>query len=109
MPDQKPPEIRSDGQGPHPPVMEMFVTKDDFHDYVIDNRDRQDANKKEIIDTLEKAIAKSDKTNQDDIDAIGGRVEKLEDGAKKATILATTIATIGGVLTGIIAYFARGG
>ena len=104
----KPPEMRSDGKGPHPPVMEMFVTKEQFHEYVIDNRDRQDANKKEIITTLEKAIETSKDNFEDDIDDLGGRVGNLEDGAKKQTLIATTVATIGGVITGIIAYILRG-
>ncbi len=102
MLDEKP-----NGQSPRQP--NMFVTKDDFHKYVIDNRDRQDRNKKEIIESLEKTITASSKNCQDDVDATIVRVGKLEDGAKKQTVVATSIATMGGILTGIVAYFARGG
>ena len=70
--------------------MSEFLTKDDFYKYVIDNRDRQDRNKKEIIDTLK-------------VD-LGDRVTKLEDYNVKQNRVATGITALGGVLLGLLAF-----
>ncbi len=71
--------------------MSEFLTKDEFHEYVIDNRDRQDENKKEIIDTLTTAIEK-------DIEAVGDRVTELEKDNRKQNRIATAVTAIGGLL-----------
>ena len=70
--------------------MSEFLTKDEWHDYVIDNRDRQDANKKEIIDTLKQDL--------------GDRVTKLEDYNVKQNRAGTAITALGGILLGLLAF-----
>ena len=70
--------------------MSEFLTKDEWHAYVIDNRDRQDANKKEIIDTLKKDL--------------GDRVTKLEDYNVKQNRMGTLITALGGLLLGLLAF-----
>ena len=85
-----------------------YLTKDDFYEYVLDNRDRQDANKTEIISTIQATINGKLKSQSDDIDDVEERVGKLEDGAKKQTLIASLIAGATGVITGTIAYFAGG-
>jgi hypothetical protein len=74
--------------------MSEFLTKDEFFQYVTDNRDRQDANKKEIIEALTAHIDKSEARCQDDIDSVGGRVEKLEDYQKKQNLLGVVLGAI---------------
>ena len=81
--------------------MSEFLSKDDFHEYVIDNRDRQDANKTEIIDTLQTAIKVQKVQVDKDIDDVGGRVGKLEDYQKKQNLLAVVI---GAATTAILAF-----
>ena len=85
-----------------------YLTKDDFYEYVLDNRDRQDANKTEIISTIQATINGKLKSQSDDIDDVEERVGKLEDGAKKQTLIASLIAGAAGIITGAIAYFAGG-
>lgn len=84
--------------------MSEFLSKDEFHEYVMDNRDRQDANKLEIIDTLQTAINaranQSDKNN----DALGGRVTKLEDENTKQNRIAGGITALNAAVIGILAY-----
>jgi hypothetical protein len=75
-------------------MSEEFLSKDEFFTYVIDNRDRQDANKDEIITTLTAHIDKSEARCQDDIDTMGGRVEKLEDYQKKQNMLGVVLGAI---------------
>ena len=70
--------------------MSEFLTKDEWHDYVIDNRDRQDANKKEIIDTLKQDL--------------GDRVTKLEDYNVKQNRAGTLVAAVGTILLGLLAF-----
>jgi hypothetical protein len=82
--------------------MEPYVGKDEFHKYVMDNRDRQDSNKTEIIETLEKAIEKSVSPIADDIDDVCARVLVLEGDAKKQTFLSTIIASVTAVIVGLI-------
>ena len=112
MSDQ-PPAMRSDGQGPHPPVQEMFVTKDDFYSYVLDNRDRQDKNKIEIIAAMEIAVDRSAANCQEDVNGLTVRVGALEKDSKKQTLIAAAIASLTAIVTGIITsiavYFGRGG
>ena len=90
-----------------------YLTKDAFYDFVLDNRDRQDANKQEIIDTLTVTIAQGKLECDKDIETVGKRVTKLEDGARKQTVVVATIASIGTIIgtaiTGTIAYFAKFG
>ena len=81
--------------------MSEFLSKDDFHEYVIDNRDRQDANKTEIIDTLQTAISAQKVQVDKDVGAVGGRVGKLEDYQKKQNFLAILI---GAATTAILAF-----
>lgn len=85
-----------------------YLTKDDFYEYVLDNRDRQDANKTEIISTIQATINGKLESQSEDIDDVEERVEKLEDGAKKQTLIASLIAGAAGIITGAIAYFAGG-
>ena len=84
--------------------MSEFLTKDDFHEYVIKNRDRQDNNKTEIIDTLQTAIADLKVDITKDVDSVGGRVTKLEDDNKKQNRVATAITALGGALLGLLAF-----
>ncbi len=84
--------------------MAEFLTKDDFHEYVLENRDRQDDNKQEIIDTLQTAIAHQKTEMDKDIDDVGGRVTKLEDHNIKQNRVATAITALGGALLGLLAY-----
>ena len=106
------PEQRSDGQGPHPKVEELFITRKEFHAYVIDNRDRQDKNKQDILDAIGKIAKNISEDCHDDIDNLGGRVKSLEDDAKKQTLIAASIAGIVSVITtaiGAAVAFTRGG
>lgn len=82
--------------------MESYVGKEEFHKYVMDNRDRQDKNKTEIIETLEKAIDKSLSPISDDIDDVCARVLLLEGDAKKQTFLSTIIASVTAVIASLI-------
>lgn len=84
--------------------MSEFLTKDDFHNYVIDNRDRQDANKSEIIDTLQETINGRVEDLDDDIEKLGGRVTNLELDNRKQTRVAGGITALGAVLLGLLAY-----
>ncbi len=84
--------------------MSEFLTKDDFFDYVLDNRDRQDDNKQEIIDTLQTAIQVQKVDTDKDIDDVGGRVTKLEDDNRKQNRIAAGITALGVFLYGILAY-----
>ena len=84
--------------------MGEFLTKDDFFDYVLDNRDRQDDNKQEIIDTLQTAIQVQKIETDKDIDDVGGRVTKLEDDNRKQNRVATGITALGVFFYGILAY-----
>ncbi len=84
--------------------MSEFLTKDDFFDYVLDNRDRQDDNKQEIIDTLQTAIQVQKVDTDKDIDDVGGRVTKLEDDNRKQNRVAAGITALGVFLYGILAY-----
>ena len=84
--------------------MSEFLTKDDFFDYVLDNRDRQDDNKQEIIDTLQTAIQAQKVETDKDIDDVGGRVTKLEDDNRKQNRVAAGITALGVFLYGILAY-----
>ena len=70
--------------------MSEFLSKDDFHEYVLDNRDRQDANKKEIIDTLSKNL--------------GSRVTKLEDENTKQNRFAAAVTALNVAILGLLAY-----
>ena len=85
-----------------------YLTKDDFYEYVLDNRDRQDANKTEIISTLSTTINGKMDDCEADIGAVVERVGKLEDGAKRQTLIASLIAGAAGIITGAIAYVAGG-
>jgi hypothetical protein len=77
--------------------MSEFLNKDEFHKYVIDNRDRQDANKREIIETLTR--------HQDqELGELGGRVEKLEDENTKQNRIAGGITALNAAVIGILAY-----
>jgi hypothetical protein len=71
--------------------MSEFLNKDEFHRYVIDNRDRQDANKREIIENQE-------------LGELGGRVEKLEDENTKQNRIAGGITALNAAVIGILAY-----
>lgn len=84
--------------------MSEFLTKDEFHEYVLDNRDRQESNKQEIIDTLTKHIDKSEKDCKSDIDAVGGRVTKLEDENTRQNRVAGGITALNAAVIGILAY-----
>ena len=84
--------------------MSEFLSKDDFHEYVIDNRDRQDDNKTEIIDTLQTAISELKVDIAKDIDDVGGRVTKLEDHNVKQNRVATAIFAINTTLLGLLAF-----
>ena len=77
--------------------MSEFLTKDEFHTYVLDNRDRQDINKQEIIDTLSKVIDK-------DIDDVGDRVTKLETENTKQNRIAGAITALNVAFLGILAF-----
>ena len=77
--------------------MSEFLTKDEFHTYVLDNRDRQDKNKAEIIDTLSKVIDK-------DIDDVGDRVTKLETENTKQNRIAGAITALNVAFLGILAF-----
>lgn len=106
------PEQRSDGQGPHPKVEQLFITRQEFHEYVLDNRDRQDENKTEILDAIEKIATKISDECHDDIDDLGGRVGNLEDVARKQNVIAATIAGVVSLITasiGAAVAFYRGG
>ncbi len=70
--------------------MSEFLTKDEFHEYVLDNRDRQDANKQEIIITLSKNL--------------GSRVTKLEDENTKQNRITAAITALNVGLLGLLAY-----
>lgn len=70
--------------------MPEFLTKDEFHEYVIDNRDRQDANREKIIETLSENF--------------GDRVSKLETENTKQNRLATAITALQVTLLGLLAY-----
>lgn len=97
------PKERSDGQGPHPRVEELFITRREFHDYVVDNRDRQDENKKEILDAIDKIAERVRTDCGDDVDKLDKRVGSLEGDAKKQTIIASTIAGAVAIATALIA------
>ena len=84
--------------------MSEFLTKDDFYKYVSKNRDRQDDNKTEIIDTLQTAITDLTVDITKDIDSMGGRVTKLEDHNIKQNRVATAITALGGALLGLLAF-----
>ena len=84
--------------------MSEFLTKDDFHDYVIDNRDRQDDNKKEIIDTLQTVMQDNKVDLEKDLNNLGGRVTKLEDSNTKQNRIGSVITALGGVLLGLLAF-----
>jgi hypothetical protein len=106
------PEDRSDGKGPHPKVEELFITRREFHEYVMDNRDRQDKNKSEILDALGQVVDDVKTDLNGDIDNLSGRVENLEADSKKQNLIAAAIAGAVGLITaGITAAvaFARGG
>ena len=70
--------------------MSEFLTKDDFYKYVIENRDRQDRNKKEIIDTLK--------------DDLGDRVTQLERDNRKQNRIASGITALGTLFLGLLAF-----
>jgi Ni2+-binding GTPase involved in maturation of urease and hydrogenase len=106
------PEQRSDGKGPHPKVEDLFITRREFHDYVIDNRDRQDQNKAEILEAIEKVTDKVSEECHEDVSALSGRVKDLENDAKKQTLIAASIAGLVSVVTtaiGAAVVFIRGG
>ena len=84
--------------------MSEFLTKDEFHKYVISNRDRQDRNKKEIIDTLQTVIETQKIDIGKDIDDVGGRVTKLEDFNLKQTRIGVGITALGTILLGLLAF-----
>jgi hypothetical protein len=75
-----------------------YLTKDDFHEYVIDNRDRQDRNKLEIIQSLSVMMKEYRIDCEDDYSKIDRRVEKLEDYQKKQNVLAVIIGAISAAL-----------
>lgn len=106
------PEQRSDGQGPHPKVEELFITRREFHSYVIDNRDRQDRNTKDILDAINRIAEDVSRGCHDDIDHLDGRVKSLEGDSRKQNVIAAAIAGAVGIITaGISAalVYARGG
>jgi hypothetical protein len=84
--------------------MPEFLSKDDFYKYVIENRDRQDANKDEVIETLTKAIVSSEKNCKDDIDKLDGRVVKLEDENTKQNRIAGVVAAVNTAMLGLLAF-----
>lgn len=84
--------------------MSEFLTKDEFHTYVMDNRDRQDANKTEIIDTLQTVIRECKEDLENEVDDVGGRVTKLEDENTKQNRITGAITAINVTLLGILAY-----
>ena len=87
----------------------LYVKKDDFHKYVSDNRDRQDRNKTEIINTLERVIEKSLSPVADDISDVCDRVSTLEGDAKKQTFLSTLIASVTAIIVALVTNFLAGG
>ena len=77
--------------------MPEFLTKDEFHEYVIDNRDRQDANRDKIIETQAAGFAEVNKN-------LGDRVSKLETENTKQNRLAGAITALNIAFLGLLAY-----
>lgn len=102
MPDQKQPG----GSGP-------YLTKDAFYVAMNQMRDRQDANKQEVLIELRRVSDEWKEDCNDDIGKLEDRVRILEAAQRSAKVLTAAIAGGAGVvsatITAIVVYFTKGG
>jgi hypothetical protein len=78
-----------------------YLTKDEFHKFVIDNRDRQDANKREIMSEIRQAFDDSRTHCEEADNRVIERVEKLEGNAYAGKIIATVLGALASIATAI--------
>mgnify|MGYP003572011411 FL=1 len=107
------PEQRSDGQGPHPPVEDLFVTREDFHFEMNKMRDRQERQtemiinkttraEEKIIGSVKELIAEEREARKEEDKDLDSRMDKLEDKSRQENIVGSVIAGASAIVVGWI-------